>query len=160
MLYFSHVFICVCRVLNMDQPFDVYTSWRGSLHIVMHIWNMLERLKQGSQMLIPILFVVLGMRKYAKNLGLTNVAEFFYQIPQMVLHNGLYPFKEDGYVRALHDLLEFALERLIHIYVKHIKEAGKEQVDEVQGNEGDDEHEFHKEGDERVGVDDNIFIII
>ena len=42
--------------------------------------------------------------------------------------------------------------------MKHIKEAGKEQVDEVQGNEGDDEHEFHKEVGERVGVDDIFFL--
>ena len=49
----------------------------------------------------------------------------------MELHNGLCPFKEDGYVRVIHDWLEFALERLIHIYVKHIEEGGKEQVNEV-----------------------------
>ena len=30
-------------------------------------------------------------------------------------------------------------------------------VDEDQGNKGDDEHEFHKEVDEGVGVDDNFF---
>ena len=97
------------------------------------------------------------MCKYAKNLGVTNVAKFLYQIPQMELHNGLCPIKEDGDVRAIHDWLEFAPERLIHIYVKHIEEAVEEQVDKDQGNEGDDEHEFHKEGDERVGEDDNFF---
>ena len=97
------------------------------------------------------------MRKYAKNLGITNVAKFLYQIPQMELHNGLCPIKEDGDVRAIHDWLEFAPERLIHIYVKHIEEAVEEQVDKDQGNEGDDENEFHKEVDEGVGVDDNFF---
>ena len=95
-------------------------------------------------MLILILFVVFDMCKYAQKLGTTNVVELFYQFPRMELHNGLCPFKEDGYVRALHDWLEFALERLMHIYVKHIEEGDKEQVNEVQGNEGDDEHELKK----------------
>ena len=41
--------------------------------------------------------------------------------------------------------------------MKHIEEGDKKQVNEVQGNEGDYEHEFHKEDDERVGVYDNFF---
>ena len=55
------------------------------------------------------------MPKYAKNLSITNVAEFFYQIPQMELRNSLCPLNKDGDVRALCDWLEFALEKLIHI---------------------------------------------
>ena len=45
---------------------------------------------------------------------------------------------------------------MVHIYVEHVEQAVKEKVDEDQGNEGDDEHEFHKEVDEGVGVDDGI----
>ena len=75
----------------------------------------------------------------------------------MELHNGLFPLKKDNDVRAVRDWLEFALERLIHIYVKYIEQAIKEKVDEDQGSKGDDEHEFHKEVDEGVGVDDNFF---
>ena len=41
--------------------------------------------------------------------------------------------------------------------MEHVEQAVKEKVDEDQGNEGDDEHEFHKEVDEWVGVDDNFF---
>ena len=41
--------------------------------------------------------------------------------------------------------------------MKHVEQAFEEQVDEDQGNEGDDEHEFHEEVDEGVGVDDNFF---
>ena len=41
--------------------------------------------------------------------------------------------------------------------MEHVEQAVKEKVDEDQGNEGDDEHEFHKEVDEGVGVDDNFF---
>ena len=41
--------------------------------------------------------------------------------------------------------------------MEHVEQAVKEKVDKDQGNEGDDEHEFHKEGDERVGEDDNFF---
>ena len=108
-------------------------------------------------MLILILFVVFDMRKYAQKLGTTNVVELFYQFPRMELHNGLCPFKEVGDVRAIHGWLEFVPKRLIYIYVKHIEEVVEEQVDEDQGNEGDDEHEFHKEGDERVGEDDDFF---
>ena len=40
--------------------------------------------------------------------------------------------------------------------MEHVEQAVKEKVDEDQGNEGDDEHEFHKEVDEGVGVDDGI----
>ena len=43
---------------------------------------------------------VFDMPKYAKNLGITNVVEFLYQIPQMKLHNGLCPLNKDGDVRA------------------------------------------------------------
>ena len=68
----------------------------------------------------------------------------------MEFHNCLFSLKKDDDVRALRDWLEFALERLIHIYMEHV-------VDEDQGNEGDDEHEFHKEVDKGVGVDDNFF---
>lgn len=74
----------------------------------------------------------------------------------MELHNGLFPLKKDDDVKAVRDWLEFAPERLIHIYVEHVEQPVKE-VNEDQGNEGDDEHEFHKEVDERVGVDDNFF---
>ena len=84
---------------------------------------------------------VFDMPKYAKNLGIMNVIEFLYQIPQMELYNGLCPLNKDGDIRALHDQLEFALEKLIHIYVKHVEQAVEEQVDENQGNEGDNEHE-------------------
>ena len=41
--------------------------------------------------------------------------------------------------------------------MKHVEQAFEEQVDEDQGNEGDDEHECYKEVDEGVGVDDNFF---
>nr|POF22839.1 hypothetical protein CFP56_33989 [Quercus suber] len=97
------------------------------------------------------------MPKYAKNLGITNVAEFLYPIPHMELHNGLFPLKKDDEVRAICDWLEFAPKRLIHIYVKHVEQVVKEKVDEDQGNEGDNEHEFHKEVDEGVRLDDNFF---
>ena len=39
----------------------------------------------------------------------------------------------------------------------HVEQAVNENVDEDQGNEGNDEHEFHGEV-EGVGVDDNFFI--
>ena len=48
----------------------------------------------------------------------------------MELHNGLFPLKKDNDVRAVRDWLEFALERLIHIYVKYVEQAIKEKVDE------------------------------
>ena len=41
--------------------------------------------------------------------------------------------------------------------MKHVEQAVEEQVDEDQGNEGDDEHECYKEVDEGVKVDDNFF---
>ena len=41
--------------------------------------------------------------------------------------------------------------------MEHVEQAVREKVDEDQGNEGDDEHEFHKEVDEGVGVYDNFF---
>ena len=78
----------------------------------------------------------------------------------MELHNGLFPLKKDNDVRAVRDWLEFAPERLIHIYVKHVEQAVKEKVVEDQGNEGDDENEFHKKVDERVGVDGNFFFFM
>ena len=62
----------------------------------------------------------------------------------MELHNGLYPLKEDDDIRTVHDWLEFALKRLIHIYVKHVEHVVEERVDEDEGNEGDDEHELKK----------------
>ena len=71
----------------------------------------------------------------------------------MELHNGLCSLNEDGDVRAIREWLEFALEKLLHIYVKHVKQA----VDEDQGNEGDDEHEFYKEIDEGARVDDKFY---
>ncbi|XP_030936226.1 uncharacterized protein LOC115961374 [Quercus lobata] len=99
-------------------------------------------------------FVTFDMPKYAKNLGIMNVIEFLFQIPQMELHNGLCSLNKDGDVRALRDRLEFAPEKLIYIYVKHVEQVVEQQVDEDQGNEGDDEHERYKEVDERVGVDE------
>ena len=53
---------------------------------------------------------VFDMPKYAKDLGITNVIEFFYRIPHMELHNGQFPLKKDDDVRALRDWLEFAPE--------------------------------------------------
>ena len=41
--------------------------------------------------------------------------------------------------------------------MKHVEQTVEEQVDEDQGNEGDDEHECYKEVDEGVEVDDNFF---
>ena len=41
----------------------------------------------------------------------------------MELHNGLCSLNEDGDVRAIREWLEFALEKLLHIYVKHVKQA-------------------------------------
>ena len=55
-------------------------------------------------------FAVFDMPKYAKDLGITNVIEFFYRIPHMELHNGLFPLKKDNDVRAVRDWLEFAPE--------------------------------------------------
>ena len=75
----------------------------------------------------------------------------------MELHSGLCSLNKDGDVRALRDWLEFAPKKLIHIYVKHVEQVVEQQVDEDQGNEGDDEHECYKEVDEGVGVDDNFF---
>ena len=91
---------------------------------------MIEGLNQGFLILISTL-AIFDMPKYAKNLGITNVKEFLYQIPQMELHNGLCSLTKDGDVRALRDWLEFALEKLIHIYVKHVEQAFEEQVDRI-----------------------------
>ena len=55
-------------------------------------------------------FAVFDMPKYAKDLGITNEIEFFYRIPHMELHNGLFPLKKDNDVRAVRDWLEFAPE--------------------------------------------------
>ena len=41
--------------------------------------------------------------------------------------------------------------------MEHVEQVVREKVDENQGNEGDDEHKFHKEVDEGVGVNDNFF---
>ena len=41
----------------------------------------------------------------------------------MKLHNGLCSLNVDGDVRAIREWLEFALEKLLHIYVKHVKQA-------------------------------------
>nr|POE89353.1 hypothetical protein CFP56_01717 [Quercus suber] len=48
----------------------------------------------------PDTFVVFVMPMYAKDLGIMNVAEFFYRIPHMELYNGLFPLKKDDDVRA------------------------------------------------------------
>ena len=56
----------------------------------------------------------------------------------MELHNDLFSLKKNDDVRAICDWLEFALERLICIYVKHAEQAIKEKVDGDQGNVGDD----------------------
>ena len=142
----------------MDQPFHMSIHHGGVFitHSDAHV-EYARGIETRVSDFDPDTFAVFDMRKHAKNLGITDVAKFLYQIPQMELHNGLCPFKEDGDVRVIHGLLEFAPKRLIYIYVKHIEEVVEEQVDEDQGNEGDDEHEFHKEGDERVGEDDDFF---
>ena len=41
--------------------------------------------------------------------------------------------------------------------MKHVKQVVKEKVDEDQGNEGDDEHEFYKEVHEGARVDDKFY---
>ena len=142
----------------MDQPFDMSIHHRGVF--ITHSDTHVEYAK-GTESRVsdvdPDTFVIFDLPKYAKYLGITNVAELFYRIPHMELHNGLFPLNKDNDVRAIRDWLEFALERLIHIYVKHVEQAVKEKVVEDQGNEGDDENEFHKEVDEGVGVDDNFF---
>ena len=132
----------------MDQPFHMSIHHGGVFitHSDAHV-EYARGIETRVSDFDPDTFVVFDMRKYAENLDIIDVAEFLYQIPQMELHNGLCPFKEVGDVRAIHGWLEFVPKRLIYIYVKHIEEVVEEQVDEDQGNEGD----------ERVGEDDNFF---
>nr|POE82892.1 hypothetical protein CFP56_28297 [Quercus suber] len=142
----------------MDQLFDMCIHHGGVF--ITHSDTYVEYVRGTESRVSDVdidTLAVFDMPKNAKNLGITNVKEFLYQIPQMELHNGLCSLNKDGDVRALRDWLEFAPEKLIHIYVKHVEQAFEEQVDEDQGNEGDDEHECYKEVDEGVGVDDNFF---
>ena len=142
----------------MDQPFDMSIHHGGVFitHSDTHVEYARETKSRVSDV-DPNTFAIFDMPKYAKDLGITNVVEFFYQIPYMELHNGLFPLKKDDDVRVVRDWLEFAPKRLIHVYVEHVEQAIREKVDKDQGNERDDEHEFHKEVDEGVGVDDNFF---
>ena len=142
----------------MDQPFDMSIYHEGIF--ITHGDTYVEYARGTKSRVSDVdldTFVVFDMPKYAKDLGITNVAEFFYRIPHMELHNSLFPLKKDDDVRATCDWLEFAPERLIHIYVEHVEQVVREKVDEDQGNECDDEHKFHKEVDEGVGVNDNYF---
>ena len=41
--------------------------------------------------------------------------------------------------------------------MNHVKQVVEERVDEDEGNEGVDEHEFHKEVDEGAGGDRQFF---
>ena len=60
MQYFSNAFICVCRTLNMNQPFEYARGTKSRVSDV-----------------DPDTFAIFDMPKYAKDLGITNVAEFF-----------------------------------------------------------------------------------
>ena len=106
----------------MDQPFDMSIHHREVF--ITHSDTHVEYAK-GTESRVsdvdPDTFAIFDMPKYAKDLGITNVVEFFYQIPYMELHNGLFPLKKDDDVRALRDWLEFAPERLVHIYVEHVE---------------------------------------
>ena len=142
----------------MDQPFDMSINHGGVFitHSDTHVEYARGTVSRVSNV-NPNTFAVFDMPKYTKDLGVMNITEFLYRIPHMELHNGLFPLKKDDDVRAVHDQLEFAPERLIHRYVKHVEQVVKEKVDEDQGNEGDDKHEFHKEVDEGARVDNNFF---
>ena len=95
----------------MDQPFDMSIHHGGVF--ITHSDTHVEYVK-GTESRVsdvdPNTFVVFDMPKYAKDVGITYVAEFFYRIPSMELHNGLFPLKKDDDVRALRDWLEFAPE--------------------------------------------------
>ena len=108
------IYMCVQGFEYGSTIWYVYTSWRvfithGDTHV---------EYARGIELRVsdvdPDTFTVFDMPKHAKDLGITNVAEFFYRIPHMELHNGQFPLKKDDDVRALRDWLEFAPEKLVH----------------------------------------------
>ena len=129
----------------MDQLFNMCIHHGGIFitHSDIHVEYVRETESRVSNVDIDTL-AVFDMPKDAKNLGIMNVTEFLYQIPQMELHNGLCLLNKDSDVRALRGWLEFVPEKLIHIYVKHVEQVVEEWVDEDEGNEGDDEDELKK----------------
>ena len=88
----------------MDQPFDM-SIHHGRVFIT-HGDTHVEYAR-GTESRVsyvdPDTFAVFDMPKYAKDLGITNVVEFFYQSPHMELHNGLFPLKKNDDLRAVHD---------------------------------------------------------
>ena len=108
----------------MDQLFDMCIHHGGVF--ITHNDTHVEYIKRTESRVSDVdidTHAIFYMPKYAKNLGITNVAIFLCQIPQMKLHNGLCSLNEDGDVRAIREWLEFVLEKLLHIYVKHVKQA-------------------------------------
>ena len=75
----------------MDQPFDMFIHHGGVF--ITHV-----EYARGTESRVsdvdPDTFAVFDMPKYAKDLGITNVVEFFYRIPHMELHNGLFSLKK------------------------------------------------------------------
>ena len=88
----------------MDQLFDM-CIYHGGVFI-MHNDTHVKYVRGIESRVFDVdidTLAVFDMPKYAKNLGIMNVIEFLYQIPQMELYNGLCPLNKDGDIRALHD---------------------------------------------------------
>ena len=85
----------------MDQLFDMCIHFGGIFitHSDTHVEYVRGTELRAFNVDIDTL-AVFDMPKYAKNLGITNVVEFLYQIPQMELYNGLCPLNKDGDVKA------------------------------------------------------------
>ena len=94
----------MCKALNMDQPFDM-SIHHGGIFIT-HSETHVEYAKGTESRVLdvnPDTFVVFDIPKYAKDLGITNVVEFFYWIPHMELHNSLFSLKKDDDAKAVSD---------------------------------------------------------